>query len=407
MGLQMTEQLPLLMTSSLTIEKRKYLKSHPWLKFGLNLPTTPSFWVVLGECQSKCEHISGVPLRPDMAKILHEVYLAKGAWGTVAIEGNTLSEAEAVQHVRGKLNVSPEKEYLKQELDNIVQEFNRMVAKVQRGEPLVLSPERIKEINGIVLKGLSLDDGVEPGEIRNYSVGVMNYRGAPFQDCGFLFARLCDWLNGPDFEPRAGLGHIHMAILKAVIAHLYVEWIHAFGDGNGRTGRLIEAQLLLAAGVPSPACHLLSNHYNRTRKEYLAHLKGASESGGDVIPFMTYAMNGLLDGLKGQLGYIRKLQMETAWVNYVHDYFRTNRPGKTGDRHKILLLDLINQESPVEIADIDKLSSAVALEYHNLHVRTKMRDVDALKNFNLLFARERRSGPTSNSSQGFCQSRQL
>jgi hypothetical protein len=54
-------------------------------------------------------------------------------------------------------------------------------------------------------------------------------------------------------------------LIAAVVAHVYFEWIHPFGDGNGRTGRLIELKLLLEAGVPQPAAHLLSNHYNATR----------------------------------------------------------------------------------------------------------------------------------------------
>lgn len=55
------------------------------------------------------------------------------------------------------------------------------------------------------------------------------------------------------------------AIFKAVVAHLYLAWIHPVGDGNGRTARLVEFQILLSSGVPSPAAHLLSNHYNQTR----------------------------------------------------------------------------------------------------------------------------------------------
>ncbi len=168
-----------------------------------------------------------------------------------------------------------------------------------------------------------------------------------------------------------------MAILKAVIAHLYIEWIHAFGDGNGRTGRLVEVQILLAAGVPSPASYLLSNHYNLTRKEYLAQLKAASESGGDTLPFITYALNGLLEGLRGQLAYIRKLQMQGAWLNFVHDYFR-NAPSKAAQRQKALLLDIFEKESPVPIADVDKMSPRLAKAYAGMHPRTPARDVEAL-----------------------------
>ncbi len=368
----------------MTVQRRKYEKSHPWFKFLVDLTEAPpSFWLVLGECRSKCEHISGVPLRPDVAQLLHQVYVAKGAWGTTAIEGNTLSEEEVLKHVQGKLEVSPDREYLKQELDNIIQECNRMLVRIASRDMLVLSPERIKAINSIVLNGLPLAEGVQPGVVRRHSVGVLNYRGAPWEDCEFLLARLCEWLNSPDFEPKAGLERMHMAILKAIIAHLYIEWIHAFGDGNGRTGRLVEVQILMAAGVPSPACHLLSNHYNLTRKEYLARLRMASESGGNTIPFLTYALNGFLQGLRSQLAHVRKLQMENAWRNYVHDYFR-NQPGKAAQRQKALLLDIFEKDSPVSVAAVDQISPRVAKAYASMHPRTLIRDVKVLEEKRLL-----------------------
>jgi Fic family protein len=219
---------------------RRYIKSHPWLTFAVDFrPAPPSFWTTLGECKSKCEHLAGVPLRPDVAQILHEVYLAKGIWGTTAIEGNTLSEEEVHKHVQGKLELPPSKEYLKQEIDNILIESNNMLAAISAGNPLLVSTGRIRQINGAVLKGLSLEEGVIPGEIRTYPVGVATYRGAPASDCEHLLDRLCSWLDGRNFAPQGGLGPAHMAILKAIIAHLYIEWIHPFGDGNGRTGRLL------------------------------------------------------------------------------------------------------------------------------------------------------------------------
>jgi Fic family protein len=177
-----------------------------------------------------------------------------------------------------------------------------------------------------------------------------------------------------------------MAILKAMIAHLYIEWIHPFGDGNGRTGRLVEVQILLATGVPSPAGHLLSNHYNLSRNQYLSQLKAASESGGEVVPFLSYALDGFLEGLKGQLAYIRKLQMEVAWINYVHDYFRHNNT-RAANRQKALLLDVFAKEEPVPISEIDQLSPKLAKAYAGMHPRTAMRDVEALEKAGLI-ARE-------------------
>ncbi|MCP5050240.1 MAG: Fic family protein, partial [bacterium] len=72
------------------VKKRKYLGSHPWISFKLNTSAfDPKIWMLLGESHSKCQHIAGVPLKPEAAEELHRVYLFKGASATTAIEGNT------------------------------------------------------------------------------------------------------------------------------------------------------------------------------------------------------------------------------------------------------------------------------------------------------------------------------
>lgn len=366
----------------------EYEKSHPWLTFRLNFGEAPPiFWAILGECQSKCSHLAGVPLRPDVAQQMHSVYLAKGIWGTTAIEGNTLSEEEVHKHVQGKLEVPLSKEYLKQEIDNILQACNEMERGIRKGEQLQVTPQRIMELNGLVLKGLGLEQGVIPGEIRTYPVGVLTYRGAPAKDCKYLLARLCEWLNGPNFQPQSGFGTLHMAILKAITAHLYIEWIHPFGDGNGRTGRLVEVQILLSEGIPTPAGHLLSNHYNQTRNQYLRELKVASESGGETLPFITYALKGFLDGLKEQLAYVRRLQQEVAWINYVHEYFKGNKSSAV-HRQKTILLELFSKTEPTPITTLNIASPELAKVYSALHPRTMLRDVSALERAKLLLRNE-------------------
>jgi Fic family protein len=154
-------------------------------------------------------------------------------------------------------------------------------------------------------------------------------------------------------------------------------------DQGASAGRLVEVQILSAAGVPSPACHLLSNHYNLTRKDYLAQLRMASETGGKTIPFLTYSLNGFLEGLKGQLAHIRELQMENAWLNYVHEYFH-NQSGRSAQRRKALLLDIFEKHSPVLISELDQLSPRLAKAYAGMHPRTAIRDVEALEEKGLL-----------------------
>lgn len=338
--------------------------------------------MLLGECESKCRHIAGVPLRPDVAKRLHEVYLAKGSSATIAIEGNTLTEEQVLQNLRGELNLPRSQAYLKREADNIIGEFHRLADEVSAGRWKRLTPEIIQSMNLGVLRGLSLAQEVEPGQFRSHSVGVLRYRGAPPEDCPHLTSRLCEWIESPTFKgpPEHEIAH---AILQAVAAHVYLAWIHPFGDGNGRTARLVEFLLLFRAGVPAPAAHLLSNHYNRTRERYYAELQTTSDSGGDLLPFIEYAVAGFLDGLRSQLEEIREQVWDIAWRNFVHELFRdTDRRPDRRRRH--LVLDLSRRAEAVPLSAIRELSARVAAHYVRVSDRTLIRDLNSLIAMNLV-----------------------
>ena len=355
---------------------RTYERTHPWLRFELDLRrATPGLWLLLGEAQSKCEHIAGVPLRPDTALRLHQVFLAKGAQATTAIEGNTLSEGEVLKLVEKRLELPKSREYLGQEVQNIIDSCNEIAAGLDRssGE---LSVERVLSFNRAVLDKLPLEPHVVPGRIRDYSVGVGRYPGAPHENCAFLLDRMCGWLNEAPFL-AAQENAIAFALLRAVIAHLYLAWIHPFGDGNGRTARLIEFYVLLCAGVPSPAAHLLSNHYNLTRSEYYRQLQAASDSGGDILPFVSYAIQGFADGLRGQLEEIRAQQWDVAWRNFVDEAFRDEKTGAP-TRQRDLLLDLSSASDLVPISEIPTLTPRLRKAYAGKGSKTVTRDVNAL-----------------------------
>ena len=215
-----------------------------------------------------------------------------------------------------------------------------------------------------------------PGEIRRHSVGVARYKAPPAEECEYLLDRLCGWLNGSEFVASQGR-EIAYAIIKAILAHIYLAWIHPFGDGNGRTARLVEYQILIGSGVPAPAAQLLSNHYNQTRTEYYRQLDQASRSGGDVLPFLSYAVAGLLEGLRSQLAGIREQQWRISWENYVHDFFREKSDPQ--NRRRYLLLDLSEHDKPVPITKIPEISARVAKLYARKSSKTLMRDVKWLE----------------------------
>ncbi|MCC6156670.1 MAG: Fic family protein [Deltaproteobacteria bacterium] len=363
---------------------REYERTHPWLKFAVSLAEAPpAFWFALGECQSKCEHIAGVPLRPATRRRLHQIYLAKGSLASAAIEGNTLTEEEVLGSLEGR---SPQNvpTYMEREVRNIIDAANEMIRRLETREKLDVTPQRICELNRLVLSELDPGEGIRGGELRTWPVHIGGvYRGAPHADCEFLVRRMCEFLNDErTFDPTPGM-EIAFAILKAVISHVYLVWIHPFGDGNGRTARLLELQILVGSGVPAPAAHLLSNHYNQTRPEYYRQLDRASKNGGDLMPFIEYSVEGMRRGLRAQLAEIREQQWDVAWRSFVHEEFR-DRNSKSDARRRRLVLDLSGQDRVVPTSEVPLISARVAAEYAKTSGKTLSRDLNALEKMGLI-----------------------
>lgn len=241
----------------------------------------------------------------------------------------------------------------------------------------------IESYNRLILADLELEEGVVRGEIPSHAVAVGGYLGAPREDCEFLLDRLSEWLNGPDFLPRAPEWELPMAIVKAILAHLYIAWIHPFGDGNGRTARLMELRILLEAGVPTPATHLLSNHYNQTRTEYYRQLRLASKGGADALPFIRYALQGFVDGLHDQLAMIRSQQLADRWEQYVYQQFgRATTPARL--RQRQLVLEMSKVDEPLLREELPTLSRGLFEMYGAKTGKTLTRDINAVLGMGLV-----------------------
>jgi len=359
---------------------RTFEQTHQWLKFEPDLRRLSyKLWMLLGEAKSKCDHIAGIPLQPATAAYLHRLYLAKGVLASTAIEGNTLSEEEVMRLLDKTLKLPPSKAYLEQEVANIIAACGEIAKRIFQQNQRSLSVELIKDLNRMVLKDLSLAEGVAAGELRQFKVGVGRYGAVDAADCKYLLGEFCRFLNGS----LGGLEADRMVIgiVKAVLGHLYFELIHPFGDGNGRTGRLIEFFILLCSGVPTAAAHLLSNFYNQTRAEYYRQLDYISQSKGDVVRFLEYALSGLVDGLQEQINVIRFEQITTIWCNFVHESFRD---ASTADkRRRDLALAISTPPRPpgnfIPIEKVLETQARAAAAYAKKTKKTLRRDLGALE----------------------------
>lgn len=367
---------------------RAYLESHPWITFKATDINSldAKLWMLLGEALSKCDHLAGVPLRPEVARHLYEVTLVKGAQATTAIEGNTLTEDQVAGILHGTFNAPPSRAYQEREVKNVLNALTSINQQVMRGDIPKITPELIGDFNRQVLEGTEYEPHVVPGEARDYSVGVASYRGAPAEDCQYLLDRLAEWLEGDTFQSEDPEIQFALAVASAIYAHLYIAWIHPFGDGNGRTARLLEFLILARCGmVPLPAAHLLSNHYNLTRDQYYRELGEASRT-SKTTKFLGYATQGLVDGIQDQIDQVRDQQFNVTWINYVHETMGQFASSHTKDRQRSLVLAM---PSGVVVLrnDLPGLTPKLAALYAKAGPRTLSRDLNRLRDVGLVVKR--------------------
>lgn len=366
---------------------RRYEDSHPWITFRYD-PRFDQTCALLGEAFSKCQHLAGTPLQPGLAWNLASVYLVKGAVATTAIEGNTLTEEEVHELRDRRKELPPSQKYLQQEVDNVIAALGRIDQSARRGETLTITPDWIKEQNAQILHELEVADHVVPGEYTDTPLAVGSvYRGAPPPDIPLLMERLCAWLNkwiDPIRDPKTPDDQrFFQSFFAAVLGHLYLAWIHPFGDGNGRTARLLECALLAHSGVvPWVASNLLSDHYNRTRSRYYQKLDEASKL-RDVRNFVAYSAQGFVDMLREQILEVQAMQRRTAWVNFVHERFQAEPAGNTQQRRRALALTL-ESGKPTTRREIRRLSVDLAEMYAHKEEKTVSRDLNRLIQMQLI-----------------------
>ncbi|MDE0134287.1 MAG: Fic family protein [Acidimicrobiaceae bacterium] len=371
-------------------ETREYTDTHPWIDFDASIANRlgAQSWMRIGEAYARCAELSGTPLAPAMADALHQHALIRGTQATVAIEGNTLTVEQVASIYAGEFSAPQSRAYQEREVRNVLEAFERLDGMVMEDGNLHLSAELICETNRWVLDGVDPDAASAPGTIRTHSVVVGPYVGPPARDCWHLLERLAEWLDGDDFRPTSGESDENRdafarTVLSALLAHLYIAWIHPFADGNGRTARLLEYVILARSGmVPLAAANLMANHFNLTRDRYYARLAAASRE-CDVLGFLAYGIEGLVDGLVEHSAAVRAQHLGLAWQSYVAETMARFPTSPASERQRALVMALAPGEK-VPRSDIAGLTPQLAQQYARTGPRTLARDLNRLEDAGLI-----------------------
>jgi Fic family protein len=362
------------------------MKNYPHIMFTKNWILGADVLYMMGQCDCIVQAIASMPIKPEYKNMLLSVSLRKGARATTAIEGNTLSEEEIEKIQQGR-KLPPSKEYLQVEVQNIIDALNKIGTEVlEEGQSAIITPQMIKTFNLYVGKNLGEHFQAIPGQFRNHNVIVGTYRAPEGVDVPALVEELCNWLRDI-FKYEDGSQGFMDQVIQAIITHVYIAMIHPFGDGNGRTARLMEFYILLRAGLPNIASHILSNHYNDTRQEYYRQL-GQCVKTRDLTNFIKYAVTGFRDGLNGVLSLVQESQLITAWHNYIYETLDSKKAsGKTRavvKRRRTLALKLPVEGKGLTIKYLLENDPILMREYKDLTEATIVRDLSELKRLDLV-----------------------
>ena len=215
----------------------------------------------------------------DMALQLRRINRIRTIHGSLAIEGNLLSEAQITAILAGKRVIAPKKDI--QEVRNAMAVYDQL----QQWQPQ--QQNDLLSAHALLMEGL-LDTA---GHYRQGDVGVMGQQGIvhvapPASRVPALMNDLFQWLQQTELHP----------LVASAIFHYEFEFIHPFQDGNGRMGRFWQSLLLYQWSTVFQNLPIESMIFAR-QQDYYQALNQSTEA-TDSAPFLTFMLDTILSTLR-------------------------------------------------------------------------------------------------------------
>ncbi len=247
------------------------------------MPHTPPY-TITPEIVSQIEQIGEAIGKADSLGVsqdlrLRRVNRIRTIRGSLAIEGNTLSEEQVATLLDGKLVIGPPREIL--EARNAIKAYDRY----EQWDPA--SETDLLEAHGVLLGGL-LD---APGQYRRGGVAVagpdgVQHVGPPPERVPGHMSDLLVWLNDAKEHP----------LISSSVFHYEFEFIHPFEDGNGRMGRLWQTLILTRWKAFFAYLPVESLIHVRQKDYYQAIVRSSAR--GESAPFIDFMLEILLEAVR-------------------------------------------------------------------------------------------------------------
>ncbi|HED38360.1 MAG TPA: Fic family protein [Ignavibacteria bacterium] len=333
---------------------------------------------LLIEAQVLYGTIVDLPILPELAARIEKEVIIRSIFATAAIEGNPLTE-EKVAEIISKPEGKEKFKDAEKEIRNLKSVYDFIAGSKVSEKPFKLSEDSVKNIHSIITKDIEHKYNV-PGQYRSHRVKVGNEEhGGVYtppkilEDIKTLMREFMRWINSKELlalDPT----------IRAALAHYHLGLIHPFGDGNGRTARVVEALLLQLAGIKYIPL-MLSNFYYRNIDAYFWALSNSRKNKeNEVSAFLRFVLEGFIDSLKEIKGkitfYIRKFTLRDYY-----SHLRTK--GDISQRQHDFLIMLLDYPKPFALEDLVNISPFNIL-YRKVSERTARRDLKKLGDKGLL-----------------------
>lgn len=178
---------------------------------------------------------------------------------------------------------------------------------------LPLSTRIVLGVHQRLLKGTAAGFRKTQNKIQESGPGTILYTPPPAQNIPALMGNLENFLHASDdIDP----------LVKSAIAHYQFEAIHPFGDGNGRTGRILMVLHLVEQNFLALPILYISGYINKHRNEYYRLLREVS-SHRRWKEFVVFVLGGIYQQAKETKDHL--LAVMTLY-HKVREQIRTNHP---------------------------------------------------------------------------------